>query len=57
METDSQMLHSAKEELNQKLKLEEQLKKSDPKLNENIAKIGRTMEAIGNVMHMSRNTR
>ena len=47
---ESQMLQFAKEDLNLKRKLLEQLEKSDADFNQNIAKVGRTMEIISNVM-------
>ena len=50
MGAESQMLQFAKEDLNLKRKLLEQLEKSDADFNQNIAKVGRTMDTISNVM-------
>ena len=44
------MLHFAKEDLILKKKLLEQLEKSDADFNESIAKVGRTMDSISNVV-------
>ena len=44
------MLQFAKEDLNLKRKLLEQLEKSDTDFNQNIAKVGCTMDTISNVM-------
>ena len=44
------MLHFAKEDLNLKRTLVEQLEKSDADFNENIAEVSQAMEVIGNVM-------
>ena len=44
------MLQFAKENLNLKRKVLEQLEKSDVDFNQSIAKIGRNMETINNVM-------
>ena len=50
MGAESQMLQFAKEDLNLKRKLLEQLEKLDADFNQNIAKVGRTMDTISNVM-------
>ena len=50
MGAESQMLQFAKEDLNLKRKLLEQLEKSDKDFNQNIAKVGCTMDTISNVM-------
>ena len=50
MGAESQMLQFAKEDLNLKRKLLEQLEKSDTDFNQNIAKVGCTMDTISNVM-------
>ena len=50
MGAEFQMLQFAKEDLNLKRKLLEQLEKLDADFNQNIAKVGRTMDTISNVM-------
>ena len=50
MGAESQMVQFAKEDLNLKRRLLEQLEKSDADFNQNIAKVGRTMDTISNVM-------
>ena len=50
MGAESQMLQFAKEDLNLKRKLLEQLEKSDADFNQNIAKVGRAMDTVSNVM-------
>ena len=50
MGAESQMLQFAKEDLNLKTKLLEQLEKPDADFNQNITKVGRTMDTISNVM-------
>ena len=49
MGAESQVLQFAKEDLNLKRKLLEQLEKLDADFNQNIAKVGRTMDTISNV--------
>ena len=49
MGAEFQMLQFAKEDLNLKRKLLEQLEKLDADFNQNIAKVGRTMDTISNV--------
>ena len=50
MGPEAQMLHFAKEDMNLKRKLFQQLEKSDAAFNENLANVSRTMEVIGNAM-------
>ena len=50
MGAESQMVQFAKEDLNLKRRLLEQLEKSDADFNQNIAKVGRTMDTISNVI-------
>ena len=50
MDAESQMLQFAEEDLNLKRKLLEQLRKSDANFNQNIARAGRTVNTISNVM-------
>ena len=50
MGAEFQMLQFAKEDLNLKRKLLEQLEKLDADFNQNIAKVGHTMDTISNVM-------
>ena len=53
MGAESQMLQLAKADLNLKTKLLEQLEKPDADFNQNITKVGRTMDTISNVMQGS----
>ena len=46
MGAESQMIQFAKEDLNLKRRLLEQLEKSDTDFNQNITKVGRTMDTI-----------
>ena len=50
MGAESQMLQFAKEDLNLKKELLEQLENSDADFNQNITKVGHTMDTISNVM-------
>ena len=49
MGPEAHMLHFAKEDMNLKRKLVEQLEKSDAAFNEKIAIVSRAMEVLGNV--------
>jgi len=51
--TDSQMLNCAREDLQLKRKLIEKLDDNDKDLKECLAKVNKTMEAIGNTMKQS----
>ena len=47
---DTQLLQFAKEDLTLKIKMIEKMEKADEKLNNNIAKVNKTLDGIGEIM-------